>query len=114
VSGDTIIGKGTKIDNLVQIGHDTIIGKDCLIASQTGIAGAVIIEDEVTVWGQVGMRSGITVKKGGVLMGKAGITKSTKANTVYTGNPAMEWRAKLKEMALLRQLPSIVEKIKQI
>ena len=114
VSADTLIGEGTKVDNLVQIGHDTVIGKNCLIASQTGIAGCVIIEDEVTVWGQVGMRSGITVKKGGVLMGQAGITKSTKENTIYTGNPAMESRVKLREMAMLRQLPNLIEKLKKI
>lgn len=112
VTGDTTIGKGTKLDNLIQVGHDTIIGEKCLIASQAGIAGCVVIEDEVTVWGQVGMRSGITVKKGGVMMGQAGITKSTKENTVYTGNPAMESRAKLRELALLRQLPKLIENLK--
>jgi len=112
VSGDTFIGEGTKLDNLIQVGHDTIIGKNCLIASQVGIAGCVVIEDNVTVWGQVGMRSGIIVKKGGVLMGKAGITKSTKENTIYTGNPAMEARLKLKEYAALRKLPDIIEKLK--
>lgn len=112
VSGDTFIGAGTKLDNLIQVGHDTIIGKNCLIASQVGIAGCVIIEDDVTVWGQVGMRSGITVKKGGVLMGKAGITKSTKENTIYTGNPAMEARLKLKEYAAIRKLPELLEKLK--
>lgn len=112
VTGDTFIGAGTKLDNLIQVGHDTIIGKRCLIASQVGIAGAVVIEDNVTVWGQVGMRSGIVVKKGGVLMGKAGITKSTKADTIYTGNPAMEARLKLKEYAYIRKLPEIIEKLK--
>ncbi len=111
VSGDTFIGAGTKLDNLIQVGHDTIIGRNCLIASQVGIAGAVVIEDNVTVWGQVGMRSGITVKKGGVMMGKAGITKSTKENTIYTGNPAMEARLKLKEYAAVRKLPEIIEKL---
>ncbi len=112
VTGDTFIGAGTKLDNLIQVGHDTIIGKRCLIASQVGIAGAVVIEDNVTVWGQVGMRSGIVVKSGGVLMGKAGITKSTKADTIYTGNPAMEARLKLKEYAYIRKLPEIIEKLK--
>lgn len=112
VTGDTFIGSGTKLDNLIQVGHDTIIGKNCLIASQVGIAGCVVIEDNVTVWGQVGMRSGITVKKGGVLMGKAGITKSTKEDTIYTGNPAMEARLKLKEYAALRKLPEIIDKLK--
>lgn len=112
VTGDTTIKEGTKLDNLIQVGHDTIIGKKCLIASQVGIAGAVVIEDEVTIWGQAGFRSGIIVKKGGVIMGKAGITKSTNENTVYTGNPAMEARAKLKELALLRQLPKLLQKLK--
>ena len=112
VSGDTTIKEGTKLDNLIQVGHDTVIGRNCLIASQVGIAGAVVIEDEVTVWGQVGFRSGITVKKGGVMMGQAGITKSTKEDTVYTGNPAMESRAKLKELALLRQLPKLIQNLK--
>lgn len=112
VTGDTFIGEGTKLDNLIQVGHDTIIGKNCLIASQVGIAGCVVIEDNVTVWGQVGMRSGIIVKKGGVLMGKAGITKSTKEDTIYTGNPAMEARLKLKEYAALRKLPEIIDKFK--
>jgi len=112
VSGDTFIGEGTKLDNLIQVGHDTIIGKNCLIASQVGIAGCVVIEDNVTVWGQVGMRSGIIVKKGGVLMGKAGITKSTKENTIYTGNPAMEARLKMKEYAAVRRLPEIIDKLK--
>ncbi|NJW53173.1 UDP-3-O-(3-hydroxymyristoyl)glucosamine N-acyltransferase [Salinimicrobium oceani] len=111
VTGDTTIGKGTKLDNLIQVGHDTVIGENCLIASQVGIAGAVVIEDEVTIWGQAGFRSGIVVKKGGVVMGQAGITKSTKENTVYSGNPAMESREWLKELALLRRLPKLMEKL---
>lgn len=111
VTGDTTIGKGTKLDNLIQVGHDTVIGENCLIASQVGIAGAVIIEDDVIIWGQVGFRSGITVRKGGVMMGQAGITKSTKENTVYSGNPAMESREWLKELALLRRLPKLMDKL---
>ena len=75
VTGDTRIGKGTKIDNQVHVGHDTVIGKKCLIASQTGVAGCVIIEDEVTIWGQVGTNSGITIGKGAVILGQTGVTK---------------------------------------
>ena len=111
VTGDTTIGKGTKLDNLIQVGHDTVIGENCLIASQVGIAGAVVIEDDVTIWGQAGFRSDIVVKKGGVIMGQAGITKSTKENTVYSGNPAMESREWLKELALLRRLPKLIDKL---
>ncbi len=103
VTGETIIGEGTKIDNLVQIGHDTVIGKKCLIASQVGIAGCVRIEDEVTLWGQVGIRSDITIGKKAVVLGKAGVTKSIAGEKVYAGNPIQEARQKLKEIAFLRR-----------
>ncbi len=111
VSGDTFIGAGTKIDNQVQIGHDTIVGKKCLIASQTGIAGCVIVEDEVTIWGQVGIRSDVRIKKGTVLMAQTGVSKNTLENTTYWGTPFGEARAKLKEYAMLRKLPQIIEKL---
>ncbi|MGB8704715.1 MAG: UDP-3-O-(3-hydroxymyristoyl)glucosamine N-acyltransferase [Gillisia sp.] len=111
VSGDTFIGAGTKIDNQVQIGHDTIVGKKCLIASQTGIAGCVIVEDEVTIWGQVGIRSDVRIKKGTVLMAQTGVSKDTEENTTYWGTPFGEARAKLKEYAMLRKLPKIIDKL---
>jgi UDP-3-O-[3-hydroxymyristoyl] glucosamine N-acyltransferase len=102
VTGETTIREGTKIDNLVQIGHDTIIGKKCLIASQVGIAGCVIIEDEVTLWGQVGVRSDITIGKKAVILGQTGVTKSIEGGKVYSGNPIQEARQQLKEIAFLR------------
>lgn len=113
VTGDTLIKRGTKIDNLVQIGHDTVIGENCLIASQVGIAGAVVVEDNVTIWGQVGVRSAITIARGSVIQAQAGITKSTRPDTVYWGTPAVEVRSHLKELALLRQLPKLLEKIRR-
>jgi UDP-3-O-[3-hydroxymyristoyl] glucosamine N-acyltransferase len=103
VSGDTTIGKGTKIDNQVHVGHDTIIGKKCLIASQTGIAGCVVIEDEVTIWGQVGTNSGITIGKGAVILGQTGVTKSVEGGKSYFGTPIAESREKLKEMAEIKR-----------
>ena len=104
VSGETTIGEGTKIDNLVQIGHDTIIGKKCLIASQVGIAGCVIIEDEVTLWGQVGVRSDITIGKKAVILGQTGVTKSVVGGKVYAGNPIQEAREQLKGLATIKRL----------
>ncbi len=104
VTGDTTIGKGTKIDNQIQIGHDTIIGEKCLIASQTGIAGCCIVEDEVTIWGQVGTNSGITIGKGAVILGQTGVTKSVKGDKSYFGTPIGESRQKLKELATLKRL----------
>lgn len=103
VTGDTTIGKGTKIDNQVHVGHDTVIGKKCLIASQTGIAGCVIIEDEVTIWGQVGTNSGITIGKGAVILGQTGVTKSVAGGKSYFGTPISESREKLKELAEIKR-----------
>lgn len=102
VTGDTIIGKGTKIDNQVHVGHDTKIGEQCLIASQTGIAGCVIIEDQVTIWGQVGTNSGITIGKGAIILGQTGVTKSVAGGKSYFGTPISESREKLKEMAAIK------------
>jgi UDP-3-O-[3-hydroxymyristoyl] glucosamine N-acyltransferase len=112
VTGDTRIGEGSKLDNQIQVGHDTVIGKKCLIASQCGIAGCCIIEDEVTIWGQVGTNSGITIGKKAVIMGQTGVTKSVKGGKSYFGTPIEESRNKLKELALLRKLPHILEQLK--
>ncbi|HTO35406.1 MAG TPA: UDP-3-O-(3-hydroxymyristoyl)glucosamine N-acyltransferase [Flavobacterium sp.] len=112
VTGDTTIGEGSKLDNLIQVGHDTIIGKKCLIASQTGIAGCVIIQDEVTLWGQVGTTSGITIGAKAVVLAQSGVAKSLKGGKVYFGYPADESRKKLKELAHIRRIPDILEKLK--
>jgi UDP-3-O-[3-hydroxymyristoyl] glucosamine N-acyltransferase len=112
VTGDTTIGEGTKIDNQVHVGHDTVIGKKCLIASQTGIAGCVIIEDEVTLWGQVGTTSGITIGTKAIIMGQTGVTKSVEGGKSYFGTPIQESREMLKQMANVKKIPSILEKLK--
>lgn len=112
VSGDTIIGEGTKLDNQVHVGHDTVIGKKCLIASQTGIAGCVIIEDEVTIWGQVGTTSGITIGKKAIILGQTGVTKSVEGGKSYFGTPIEESREKLKQLANIKKIPEILNKLK--
>jgi UDP-3-O-[3-hydroxymyristoyl] glucosamine N-acyltransferase len=113
VTGDTTIGAGSKLDNLIQVGHDTLIGKKCLIASQTGIAGCCIVEDEVTIWGQVGTNSGITIGANAIILGQTGVTKSIEGGKTYFGTPIEESRAKLKELALLRKLPEIIKGLKK-
>lgn len=112
VTGDTTIGEGTKIDNQVHVGHDTIIGKKCLIASQTGIAGCVIIEDEVTIWGQVGTTSGITIGTKAIILGQTGVTKSVEGGKTYFGTPVEESREKLKQLAHIKRIPEILNKLK--
>lgn len=112
VTGDTTIGEGTKLDNQVHVGHDTVIGKKCLIASQTGIAGCVVIEDEVTMWGQVGTTSGITIGSKAVVMGQTGVTKSVEGGKSYFGTPIEESREKLKQLANIKKIPEILNKLK--
>ncbi|ABQ05921.1 UDP-3-O-(3-hydroxymyristoyl)glucosamine N-acyltransferase [Flavobacterium johnsoniae] len=112
VTGDTTIKEGTKLDNQVHVGHDTVIGKKCLIASQTGIAGCVVIEDEVTIWGQVGTTSGITIGAKAVIMGQTGVTKSVEGGKSYFGTPIEESREKLKQLANIKKIPEILNKLK--
>ncbi|WP_298316201.1 UDP-3-O-(3-hydroxymyristoyl)glucosamine N-acyltransferase [uncultured Aquimarina sp.] len=111
VTGDTTIKEGAKIDNQVHIGHDTVIGRKCLIASQVGIAGCVIIEDEVTIWGQVGVTSGITIGTKAIVSAQSGVSKSLEGNKSYFGTPADDFRKKYKEIAAIRQIPEIIEKL---
>lgn len=113
VSGDTIIGEGTKIDNQVHIGHDTIIGKNCLFAAQVGIAGVVTIEDDVILWGQVGVQKDLTIGKGAVVLGQSGIPKSLEGGKTYFGSPVQDAREKMRELAFVKQLPEIIEKLKR-
>lgn len=111
VTGDTVIGNGTKIDNLVQIGHDTVIGKNCLFAAHVGVAGCVIVEDNVTLWGQVGVVSGITIGAGAVVLGQSGIGKTVEGNKTYFGSPADDARMKFRELASIKKLPEIIGKL---
>lgn len=112
VSGDTIIGRGTKIDNLIQIGHDTVVGKNCLFAGQVGIAGVATIEDDVILWGQVGVSKDLTIGKGAVVLAQSGVPKSLEGGKIYFGSPVQEARVKMRELALIKQLPEIIVMLK--
>ena len=111
VSGATRIGYGSKLDNNIQIGHDTVIGKHCLFASQVGIAGCTIVEDHVTLWGQVGITSGVTIGKGATVYAQSGVSRSLEGGKSYFGSPAEEARRKYREMASLKVLPEVLEKL---
>lgn len=113
VTSATTIGAHTKIDNHVQVGHDTIIGEMCIIASQVGIAGCSVIGNNVTLWGQAGIPSDITIGDNVVVQAQSGITKDLETGKSYFGSPAEETRKKLKELAFMRQLPSIIEELKK-
>ena len=111
VSGDTIIGRGTKLDNHIQVGHGTIIGRNCLIASQVGIAGKAHIQDEVILWGQVGVNKDLTIGKGAVVYAQSGVPASIEGGKVYFGSPVEEAREKMKELGWIRRIPALWEKV---
>ncbi len=108
VSGDTIIGEGTKLDAQVHVGHDVRIGKHCLIAAQAGISGNTHIGDEVILYGQVGIAQNLKIGDKVIVSAKSGVSKDLEAGKVYFGYPAAEARTKYKELAALRHLPEFL------
>jgi len=111
VSGDTIIGAGSKLDCLVHIGHGVIIGKNCLLAAQVGISGKTILGDGVTLYGQVGLAQNLHIGAGATVLAKSGVGKSLDALGTYFGTPAGEVRTKMKEIAAMQYLPELVRKM---
>ncbi|MEI7588104.1 MAG: UDP-3-O-(3-hydroxymyristoyl)glucosamine N-acyltransferase [Chitinophagia bacterium] len=111
VSGDTIIGKGTKIDNMVHIGHDTQIEENCLFAAQVGIAGGVKIKSGVTIWGQAGVNKTLTIGENAVVLSQAAVLSSIEGNKVYMGFPAEDASIKRRELVWIRRIPALWKKI---
>ena len=111
VSHDTIIGAGTKMDNLIHIGHDTVVGKNCLFAGQVGIAGATTIEDNVTLWGQVGVSKTLTIGKDAIVYAQSGVKDSIAGGKVYFGSPVEDAREKMKEFVWIKRIPQLWEKV---
>ncbi|MEZ2441662.1 UDP-3-O-(3-hydroxymyristoyl)glucosamine N-acyltransferase [Chitinophaga sp. RCC_12] len=113
VSGDTIIGRGTKLDNMIHVGHGTVIGRNCLIAAQVGIAGKAKIEDNVILWGQVGVNKDLTIGKGAVVLAQSGVPASVEGGKTYFGSPVEDARVKMKELAWIKRIPEMWEKLKE-
>ena len=111
VSHDTVIGAGTKMDNLIHIGHDTVVGKNCLFAGQVGIAGATTIEDNVILWGQVGVSRTLTIGKDAVVYAQSGVKDSIAGGKVYFGSPVEDAREKMKEFVWIKRIPQLWEKV---
>ena len=111
VSHDTVIGAGTKMDNLIHIGHDTVVGKNCLFAGQVGIAGATTIEDNVILWGQVGVSKTLTIGKDAVVYAQSGVKDSIAGGKVYFGSPVEDAREKMKEFVWIKRIPQLWEQV---
>jgi UDP-3-O-[3-hydroxymyristoyl] glucosamine N-acyltransferase len=112
--GDTIIGKGTKIDNLVHIAHNVVIGENSVIVAQVGIAGSTEIGSNVIIAGQAGISDHLTIGNNVKIGAQSGVTKSVKNGEEISGYPAREHRRSKKAYALLMRLPEIYERFKKI
>jgi len=111
---DTVIGAGTKIDNLVQIGHNVRVGRCCLIMAQAGIAGSVRVEDGCMILGQVGIAGHNTIGKGARLAAQAGVFGDIPAGEEWSGYPARPHRQALRAQAALFKLPSLLRRIERL
>ncbi len=114
VSDETRIGEGTKIDSQVHVGHDVKVGKNCIFAAHVGIAGNTTIGNNVTLWGKVGVNKNITIGDGAIVMATSAVPKSLEGGKTYLGIPVNEVRAAAKELILIKKLPEMWEKFKNL
>ncbi|HPJ29562.1 MAG TPA: UDP-3-O-(3-hydroxymyristoyl)glucosamine N-acyltransferase [Candidatus Sabulitectum sp.] len=112
VTGSTMIGDHTKLDNLIQVAHNVRIGSSCLIAAQTGIAGSATIGSGVVIGGQVGIAGHIEIGDGAVIAAKSGVTKSLPPGVTVSGNPCRPHGENLRISAAAARLPGILESIR--
>jgi len=110
----TVVEKGTKIDNLVQIAHNVSVGENSVMAAQVGIAGSVSLGKHVVLGGKVGIADHVTVGDNVMAAGGTGITKSVKANSIVGGNPHMAQRDWLRMQAYLKRLPDLFERMRNV
>lgn len=112
VSGDTRIGRGTKLDNQVHVGHGVEIGRNCLIAAQVGIGGKTIIEDEVILWGQVGVSKDLRIGAGAIVYAQSGVAQSLAPGRTYFGSPAQDARTQMREQHWIKRIPELWAELK--
>ncbi len=112
--GSTIIKKGTKLDNLIQIAHNVEIGNDSVIAAQAGISGSTKIGNNVMIGGQVGIAGHLQIGDANKITAQSGISKSTKPKTTLAGSPAQDNISELRSQALYRNLPELEKRIKEL
>ena len=112
--GETRIKSGTKIDNLVMIGHGVTVGRNVLLAAQVGIAGSTDLEDDVVFGGQVGVGGHLTIGRGAVAVGQSGVTNSLEARAMVAGYPAIDSREWRKASVLFKRLPELKRRIEEL
>jgi UDP-3-O-[3-hydroxymyristoyl] glucosamine N-acyltransferase len=112
--GETRVGRGTKLDNLVQVGHSVAIGEDSVLAGQVGVAGSTRIGSRVTLAGQVGVAGHLTIGDGVVATAQTGIPGSVEKGLVVSGYPAIENRAWLRSSAVFAKLPELQKRLREL
>ena len=113
--GSTIIKKGSKLDNLVQIAHNVEVGENTVVAAQAGVSGSTKIGNQVSIGGQAGIVGHIHIADGTKINGQSGVSKSIiESNTTVTGSPAFEFSASMRSQAIFRKLPELEKKIKEL
>jgi UDP-3-O-[3-hydroxymyristoyl] glucosamine N-acyltransferase len=113
-TGVTIIGRGTKLDNLVQIGHNVHIGRHCMIVGQVGIGGSAIIQDNVILAGQAGVKDHVTVGEGAMLGAQSGVLSNIPAGSMYSGSPARPHSLDMRCAAAFNRLPELVARVRTL
>jgi len=112
--GETVIGRGTKVDNLVQIGHNVRIGPLSLIVAQVGISGSTEIGSGVVLAGQVGIVGHVKIGDGARIGAQAGVPNDVPEGATYTGYPAMPHREWLRTMAALPRVPDLLKQVRKL
>jgi len=112
--GETHIGRGTKIDNLVQVGHACRVGEDTLLCGQVGLAGTTRVGDRCILAGQVGAAGHLTIGDGAVLTAQSGVPADVPPGAVYSGYPAMDNRAWRKSVAVFNRLPELQKELREL
>jgi UDP-3-O-[3-hydroxymyristoyl] glucosamine N-acyltransferase len=112
--GNTIIGAGTKIDNLVQIAHNVVIGKCCLIAALVGVSGSCRLGDGVVLGGQVGLADNVEIGDGTMVGAQSGVAHDIAAGQRFLGSPAIDIREAFRIIGLTIRLPKMAEQLKRL
>ena len=110
----TVVGEGTKIDNLVQVAHNVVIGKHCILCAQVGISGSTTLEDYVILGGQSGVAGHITLGKGSKAGGQAGVTHDIPAGTYVNGTPAIPYMIERRLQVLHQRLPDLFKRVEAL
>lgn len=111
VTSDTIIGSGSRLDNMVHIGHDTVLGKNCLLAAQVAIAGAVEVGDGVILWGQVGVSKTLRINDQVTVLAQSGVGRDLEKGKTYFGSPCEEASVKKRELVWVKRIPELWKRV---